>query len=146
MSIRRTHNELLKRFVWNDGGYGFGVCAIGNSLIWGSDRPGPDKPDLPSTVFLCGNPAKYTDEELAKLTEFADEQDRRYDEMFHWRRGCNAILFDKVEAGRWMRKRLTWQYGPMFSTTLDEAIAVFTKEWKRMDESRAYFKAQPTQA
>ncbi len=97
-------------------------------------------------MFLCGNPAKYTDEELAKLAEFADEQDRRYDEMFRWRRGCNAILFDKVETGRWMRKRLTWQYGPMFSPTLDKAIGVFANEWKGMDEPRAYFKAQPTQA
>ena len=82
MSTLRTREELLKRFVWNDGGYGFGVCAVGNALIWRNDRPRDGEPDLPSTVFLCGDPAKYSDEELSKLAEFADGQDWRYDQMF----------------------------------------------------------------
>jgi hypothetical protein len=68
----RTREELVNRFTWN---YGRG------------GHPGPDEPDLPSTVFLCGDPARYTDEELSKLAEFADEKDQRYDAVFNCRRG-----------------------------------------------------------
>lgn len=115
----RTREELVNRFTWN---YGRG------------GHPGPEETDLPSTVFLCGDPAKYTDEELSKLAAFADEKDRRYDAAFNCRRGCNAIIFEKIEKEgdivAWRRRRLTWESGPMVSKTLDAAIEVFTKDWK----------------
>ncbi len=126
----RTREELINRFTWNFGGGGLGTFA--NAAVWDSDRPGPGRPDLPSTVFLTGAPAKYTDEELAQLAEFADLKDARYDAHFLWRRGCNAVVFDKiVDCGEpvWFRKRLTWQDGTMLSKTLDEAIAIFTWDW-----------------
>lgn len=120
-------DELIQRFVWNSGGYGLGACAVGNSLLWGLDRPDKDHPDLVSTVFLCGSPDKYTEAELEQLKHFADKRDAEYDRMFNWRRGCNAILFDKLETGAWLRKRLTWDHGPMVSPTLEQAIAVFNR-------------------
>jgi hypothetical protein len=122
--------EMIKKLMWNQGGAGFGICSFGNAMIWAMDEPGPNKPDLISTVAISGDPKKYTDEELAKLLDFSQKQTARYDAMFNVRRGCNLIVFDKREDGMWLRKRLTWEFGPMYSRTLDEAIAIFTKDWK----------------
>lgn len=118
--------ELIGQVEWNSGGYGFGICSVANSMMWAMDEPNAEKPDLKSTVAICGDPAKYTDEELEKIVAFAKRRDEKYDSMFRYRRGCNMILIGK-EDGRWMRKRLTWTMGPMHSPTLDEAIAVMER-------------------
>ena len=123
-----TRQELIEKITWNNGGYGFGICAVGNALLWALDRPGPDNPDLKSIVAVTGPLDKYTDEELARLAEFSEKKTAEYDKMFKWRRGANLILFDKdVKTGQWLRKRITWTMGPMWSTTLEEAIAVMER-------------------
>jgi len=124
-------DELINQVEWNSGGYGFGVCSVANSMMWAMDEPSADKPDLKSTVAICGDPAKYTDEELEKIVAFAKRRDEKYDSIFRYRRGCNMILIGKEEdnapSHRWMRKRLTWNMGPMHSPTLEEAIAVMER-------------------
>jgi hypothetical protein len=123
-----TRQEMIDRLEWNGGGYGFGVCAFAGMMSWALDEPGPNKPDLKSIVAVSGPPAKYTDEELTKLVTFAESKTARYDAMFRVRRGANLVLFDKREFdGKWMRKRLTWDMGPMYSDTLDDAIAVMER-------------------
>ena len=124
-----SREEMIGKLQWNDGGYGFGVCEVGAAMIWTMDTPGPDKPDLKSTVAVSGPPDKYTDEELEKILAFSERVTARYDKMFSYRRGANLILLDKPEyaEGRWLRKRLSWTIGPMFSETLDEALAIMEK-------------------
>lgn len=122
-----TRDELISSVEWNSGGYGFGVCSLAGSILWGMQEPSAKKPDLKSTIAICGKPEKYTDEELEKVVAFAKRHDEKYDKMFRYKLGCNMILFDKTDEGRWMRKRLTWTMGPMYSPTLDEAIAVMEK-------------------
>jgi hypothetical protein len=122
--------ELVEKLMWNQGGTGFGVCSMANAFMWAMDRPGPGKPDLKSVVAICGEPKKYTTEELELLVEFSTKATERYDKMFSERRGCNLILIDKRAEGSWMRKRLTWEMGPMYSPTLQEALEVFKRDWK----------------
>lgn len=124
----QDRQDLINSVEWNSGGYGFGICAVANQLMWAMDSPKGREDDLKSTVAICGTPGKYTTEELAKIVTFAKKRDADYDKMFRYRRGCNMILFDKLEGGkRWLRKRLTWECGPMYSETLDEAIAFMDK-------------------
>lgn len=119
--------ELIDHLQWNDGGMGHGVCAVASSMMWAMNRPkeprGAD--DLKSIVAVSGPPKKYTDEELAALVEFSDAQTRKYDEMFSWRLGANLICVNKLSEDAWMRKRLSWEHGPMVSPTLNEALEVF---------------------
>ena len=122
-----NRDEMIERIQWNDGGMGFGICAVGNSMAWSLSRPkephGAD--DLKSVVAVSGPPSKYTDGELATLVEFSDARTAKYDEMFRWRVGANLICINKLETGCWMRKRLTWEAGQMVSKTLQEALDVF---------------------
>jgi hypothetical protein len=131
MNRKELRLLLIDQVEWNSGGYGFGICSVANSMMWAMDEPSADKPDLKSTVAICGDPKKYTDEELEKIVAFAKRRDKKYDEMVRYRRGCNMILIGKEEdnapSHRWMRKRLTWNRGPMHSPTLDEAIAFMEK-------------------
>ena len=119
-----NRQEMIDSLMWNSGGHSFGICSFANSMRWAMDAPGPGKPDLKSIVAVSGPPEKYTDEELEKLVKFSQEATAHYDEMFTCRRGANLILFDKFDNGCWLRKRLSWEYGPMFSDALDAAIAV----------------------
>jgi hypothetical protein len=120
---------MIEKLMWSEGGTGFGICSVGASLIWALDRPGPDKPDLKSVVTVHGSPDDFTDEELAKLVEFSEERTARYDEIFRWRRGANLILIGKPShmQGKWLRKRLTWDHGPMYSDSLEEAIEIMSR-------------------
>jgi hypothetical protein len=127
-----TRDELIKRLEWNDGGYGFGACAVGNAMMWGDDKPTETKPDLVSTVCVSGPQSKYTDEELTALCVFADLVDPDYDSRWRWRRGCNMVVFDKLEHC-WIRKRLSWVYGPMTSDTLAEAIKVMSRDYTKIE-------------
>lgn len=127
MSLSRE--ELVGRLEWNSGGYGFGICSVASSMLWAMDRPGPDRPDLKAIVAVSGPAEKYTDEELEKIAAFAERVTARYDRLCSIRRGANLILLDKRDdmGGRWMRKRLTWTMGPMYSDTLDEALAAMER-------------------
>ena len=127
MPIALTREDVIKKLLWNDGGYGFGICSVAGSMLWSMDTPGPGKPDLQSVVAVSGPPEKYTDEELEKIFLFSERATARYDKMFSHRRGANLILFDRVGNGHWMRKRLSWTEGPMYSETLDEAIAIMDR-------------------
>ncbi|MBI4120742.1 MAG: hypothetical protein HY457_00595 [Parcubacteria group bacterium] len=122
-----SRQKAIAKLMWNDGGYGLGICSVAAGMIWSMDRPGPGRPDLPSVVAVCGPDKKYTKRELEKLAVFAAKRTAAYDKMFGQRRGANLIIFDKTEWGRWMRKRLTWNSGPMYSPTLDEAVAVMDR-------------------
>jgi hypothetical protein len=119
-----TRDQLIEEIMWNDGGYGFGIPSFGSRMLWALDTPGPDKPDLPSIVMVCSPTDKYTDDELRLLLAFSREKTAEYDRMFRIRRGANLVIFDKPTYmnGKWMRKRLTWEFGPMHSDTLEEAI------------------------
>jgi hypothetical protein len=116
--------KLIGQVEWNSGGYGHGLCVMAHAMLWATDMPGPNKPDLRSIVAVSGPTGKYSTEELCQIAAFAKDVTARYDEMFTVRRGCNLILLDKRDDGRWLRKRLSWTQGPMYSDTLDDAIKV----------------------
>jgi hypothetical protein len=117
---------LVERIMWNSGGTGFGLCRLAGMMLHQMQRPDPD---WKSVVAISGPPEKYTDEELEKLADFSDRHTARYDQIFNVRAGANAICIDKVNHNCWMRKRMSWEYGPMHSTTLDQAIEVFEREY-----------------
>ncbi len=119
--------DLIAELMWNSGGTGFGICTVGNQLMWALDQPGPNKPDLPSIVAVSGKADEYTDDELRELVAFSRKQTARYDEMFGIRRGANLICVGKEPSGSWLRKRLSWECGPMYSKTLAEAVAIFDR-------------------
>ena len=123
-----SREELIAELVWNGGGCGFGICNVANAMTWAMDKPGKGKPDLKSIVVVRGPPEKYKDEELRELAAFSERVTADYDKRYIYRRGANLICIDKTEDGRWMRKRLTWEMGPMFSDTLQEAIAVMERK------------------
>lgn len=122
-----SRQDLINRLEWNNGGMGHGICSFASSMLWAMNRPkhprGED--DLQSIVAVSGPPDKYTDEELAALVAFSDEQTADYDKMFNWRLGANLICINKFDETSWMRKRLSWEYGPMFSTSLEDALSTF---------------------
>jgi len=130
-----TNNEreaLVAKVEWlaEDSGYGHGIPSFTNSMIWGFDKPGQDKPDYKSTVFVKGPPDIYTDEELELVIEFALRHTANYDRNYRYRRGCNAILFGKEvwkgdNSVRWLRKRLSWEYGSFHGPNLPEAMGTF---------------------
>ena len=126
---------LENQVLWNSGGYGYGICRMAGMDFFGSMRPGPDRPDWPSIVAVSGQREKYTDEEIEKIAAFSKRVTANYDKVFSWRMGANLIILDKqvmeLSEGTnvsWMRKRQSWEYGAMFSPTLDEALAVFARE------------------
>ena len=122
-----NRQEMINRLQWNDGGMGHGICTVASSMMWAMGKPkeprGAD--DLKSVVAVSGPPNKYTDDELNALVEFSEQRTANYDKMFNWRLGANLICINKISDDCWMRKRLSWEYGPMASPTLQEAIAVF---------------------
>jgi len=124
------HRELAQQLVWNDGGTGYGLCAVAGFAVWAMSEPkhprGAD--DLRSIVAVSGPPEKYTVEELEKLVAFSERRTAHYDTMFRWRLGANLIFIDKMPDGRWYRKRQSWTMGVMSSDTLDEAMAVFERD------------------
>lgn len=135
-----SREELIARLMWNSGGTGYGVCQVAGAMLWADDRPTPERPDWISVVAISGPPEKYTDEELQILVDFSEEATRRYDTRWHWRRGANLICIGKDPFSSsgpvsWMRKRMSWLYGPMYSATLLEALAVFTKDWSPKEDS-----------
>lgn len=117
--------------MWSSGGTGFGVCSVGASMIWGMQRPSSPEKDWPFTVTVHGESKDYTDEELRDLLKFSLERTADYDRMFNVRMGANLIVIGKQTdldgKAYWLRKRMTWSHGPMFSPTLAEAMEVFKR-------------------
>lgn len=126
MTTQVTRQELIDQLEWNSGGHGLGLCSFGNAILWRQSRPGPGERDLKGIVAVSCPQESYTDEELAKIAEFNKRLTAKYDEMFRVRMGANLILIGKMDNGRWLRKRLTWEIGSMYSDTLDEAIKFMT--------------------
>lgn len=124
---------LIERIMWNDGGTGFGICRVAGMMLHEMQKPNPD---WKSVVAVSGPPKKYTDAELEKIADFSDRHTAHYDQIFNVRAGANAICINKVNDSCWMRKRMSWEYGPMHSPTLDEAIAVFEREYGSQSEKR----------
>lgn len=114
-----TREQMIGRLMWNHGGAGMGVCAVGNLLAAkGSGRR------LPSCVAVSGPAENYTDEELAKLVEFSDAKTRRHIEICgSVLEGDNLTCIGKLHGGRWLSKKQSWEFGRMFSDSLDDAIA-----------------------
>jgi hypothetical protein len=132
MPRNKTRKEMIADMMWlaPDLGHGFGICSFAASLIWGDQKPTEKKPDWKSVVFVKGPEKKYTLEEIKKLCAFSQSKTADYDRLFSVRMGCNIIIISKEESctkGKfsWLRKRITWESGPMYSKTLDEAIATF---------------------
>lgn len=121
-----SREELERQLLWNQGGVGLG--SVAGAALWNMQAPGPGKPDWPSIVAVGGDPSTYTDEELRKIVAFAQKVTERYDRMFRVRMGANLLILRKDGDGRWLRKRLTWCKGPMYSESLDEALAVLAPE------------------
>jgi len=93
------------------------------------------KEDWPYNVGIEGDPAVYTDDELRQLLAFSEEMTAKYDQMFRYRRGCNLILLHRYPGEEfWYRRRETWEYGYMWSSTLEDALDTFrdepAAEWK----------------
>ena len=91
---------------------------------------------LKSIVLVKGPADQYADDELEALVAFSDRQTADYDRLLQTasqvkaRDGCNAIVIGKCSdeiSTRWLRHRLSWHIGPMFSPTLAEAMEVFDK-------------------
>lgn len=129
---KKTRQEMIKDMVWltSDSGGSFGSCSFGAAFIWGDQMPSADNPDWKSIVFVKGPAEKYNDEEIGKLYQFSVEKTAEYDKLFTVRMGANAIVMDKVAGEKiyWLRKRMSWECGPMYSETLEEAIAKFMKK------------------
>ena len=124
-----NREEMAAKVLWNTGGHGLGICSVAIGALWGMDTPSAERPDYPSMVAVNGNPEDYTDEERIKIVAFSERVTAHYDKMFNCRRGCNLIIIGKPTTpdGKWFRKRLTWQYGPMYSSSLDEALKVMER-------------------
>ncbi len=126
-----NRQELIDALMWNTGGWGFGICAVASAALWASREPLTKAGDLRSVVAVMGPPEQYTDDELAKLVAFSEERTKKYDEMFDVRMGCNLTLIGKAaysgDNPRWLRKRLTWNAGPMYSDSLDDALEVMRR-------------------
>lgn len=130
--------------MWNHGGAGFGLCEMAGIMMHAMDKPGSGKEDLKSIVTVGAPPEKYTDEELQKLADFSDHATAEYDgHGWAYRRGANLICFDKTEIGedqyRWLRKRLTWHMGTMYSETLEHAMAWMEPDREKRQELLASF-------
>ena len=120
---------MIREMVWltPDSGGGFGCCSFGASFLWSDQMPTEDHPDWKSIVFVKGPAEKYSLREIRKLHRFSMEKTAEYDRLFSVRMGANAVVMDKCQGERtyWLRKRMSWECGPMYSETLDEAISVF---------------------
>lgn len=119
--------EVMEAILWNKISNPGGSLDFVSSMMWTLARVTPENPDLCSIVAVTGCPNDYSDEELEKLLAFARERTARYDAMFNQRMGANLIIIGKCSDGRWLRKRLTWNRGPMHSSTLDEAISTMSR-------------------
>jgi len=122
-----NRQQMIEQMEWltPDSGTGFGICSVGNSFLWAMQEPSKAQPDLKSIVAIKGPTIKYTDGEITALFEFSQRQTARYDELFRYRLGANMIIIDKTDWG-WLRKRMSWDMGEMYSKTLDDALAVFS--------------------
>ncbi|MBI2124347.1 hypothetical protein HYT92_01010 [Candidatus Pacearchaeota archaeon] len=117
-----------------DSGTGFGLCEVAGQLIWNMQKPRKFNPktgrfndDWASIVAVIGPKLKYFDWELEKIIPFAEKLTLEYDKRFRYRMGCNLIIFEKREDGRWLRKRMSWTEGAMYSESLDDAIKIFMR-------------------
>ena len=130
-----SRQEMIDAMEWTapDSGLGYGVCAVGNMLMWAMDAPGPGHPDLKSIVAVLGPPGQYTNAEIRRLWAFSQRRTRDYDRMFRYRRGCNLIIIGKHtwSCGAWIRKRQSWDRGPITSPTLGEAMAIFDDQYAK---------------
>jgi hypothetical protein len=122
MGEEEIRKKLIEKLMWNEGGSGYGICSVAGMML----HTMTDKSsDIPSIVAIGGSPDDYTTEELEKLVRFSSRMTEDYDTRYRDRQGANLIIIHKIEKDHWIRKRMSWEIGPMFSETLDEAIAIF---------------------
>ncbi len=119
-----TRDEMISKLMWNNGGGSYGICTVG-SMFAIACAP---KQTLPSCVAVGGPADKYTDEELTKLVQFSENSTANHiKSVGSVLYGDNLTIIDKIDECRWLRKRISWEMGPMFSNTLDDAIAFMSK-------------------
>jgi len=128
---------LIERIMWlsEDSGIGYGIPSFGNMMMQSMMKPKTPSEDWKSVVAVKGPASKYTDDELSSLADFSDRYTADYDSRWRYRMGANLLIFDRehhdypwLESGpvtRWLRKRQSWESGPMYSDTLEEAISRF---------------------
>ena len=126
--IGQSRQELLDSLEWNSGGHGFGIPAFAGAMLWASDRPTAERPDLKSIVAVCMPQEKYTDDELREICAFARLVTGNYDELFGYRRGCNMLIIEKYEGefwkgNNWMIKRMSWEYGTPHHPSVQAMVA-----------------------
>ncbi|MBI2046807.1 hypothetical protein HYT26_01430 [Candidatus Pacearchaeota archaeon] len=130
----KERKEAEAKVLWlkPDSGTGFGLCAFAGQIIWNEQEPKKFNPetgrfddDWASVVAVIGPKLKYFDWELEKIIPFAEKMTQEYDKHWRYRVGCNLIILEKREDGRWLRKRMSWIEGQMYSKSLDEAIKIF---------------------
>ena len=116
-----NRQEMTEQLEWSTG---WGYPTFGQQASWDSDSPGPGKSDLKSVVSVTGPPDKYTDDELAQLVAFSQQRTTEYDAENRYRRGANVVIVDKSywANGLWMVKRLLWQRGYPWHSSLEGAI------------------------
>ncbi len=83
-------------------------------------------------LLVSGDPAIYTDGELAMLSRYTDTCQQYHLHHFGGVDGCtNFIEIEKHVRGEgrvsWHRKRNTWNQGEMWSGSLSEAISVMER-------------------
>ncbi|MDD3371170.1 MAG: hypothetical protein PHE27_05015 [Alphaproteobacteria bacterium] len=78
--------------------------------------------DMASLVCVVGGRADYTKGEIALLEGFADAHMAWDDGLSKDKRDAAYVFFRKCEDGRWERRKETWEKGPFFSPTLEDAL------------------------
>lgn len=110
--------KLAESIQWltPDSGTGFGICSFAGMIM---HQSGPKI----SMMLVRGPMDKYTDAELALLADFAQHVDVTHPKDSGW----NNMVFDKETLWnpRWLRKRMSWEMGPMYSLSLPEALGIF---------------------
>lgn len=112
-----SREQLVEQLLWSEGGASWGVCAVGNMVAAVMTRQ-----EIKSCVTVQGDPADYTDEELRKLVKFSRDQS-----AVHVRVCGNILSSDNLyilrkEKSSWLSKRRSWEFGRMYSPSLDDAI------------------------
>ena len=90
-----------------------------------------DNEDFPSIVGIIAPSDKYTDDDLARLSLFAEEVTSDFDKRHKSRSQANLYLFDKIERRHgwieWKASKSSWTYEARSFRDLKSAILFMTR-------------------